>query len=879
MKSLFVLSVAVVVSGAVWAADLELTKTVKDFDPFASDQHATWRYLGTSDVLDRDIVSDDVCYIYGYNFSTAKVTNQYPCGTIHVGKADGTKAGTVQLGNTVKFPQIYWHCGGFVNNIGGSEKSVSVTTGCTVEMDCANASHTISFSTATPSSEKPWSNGIAAPIVCTDTGAVLECLLNASAADDCKNSKSGAYLDAQISLTGDNADFAGQVYVHTFGHLALGHVNAAGAPETLVPNKIRLGANGRLAVKKGVVINANCGITVEGEGARLVARTYARAGVDDCSEYELPMPIAGDYGLEKVGSGSVKLSGAYSAGNLVVSEGTLQLATGFSCDPSLVITVRSGATLKLAPYLANALTIDREEGAEVVWAMDDLVYDDETATVAAPYQLPSTFTVTEGEPLQIKLDTPIAPFVAEGPKSSELALKVAEIAPGAAPVTSNDFVDATEKDHCLPHTWFEISTSASGAQEVYLHVKPYAKSTKIFNKNNGYLCVTPSWTDEQIEHEGWDYLLVHSAQTVNSTPEGALFRGDSLTIALGVSTFTLGRAVTINSCRVYPGVTLRSNGGTANFAGDDWEIVAVEGQEDNPVVFVPYTASKPYPVSLDMVLHGSGPIKISSNAATNDTYATISMDNSAYKGRWTFSCNPESKYPGAPTDDGIHRGTQVRISSAANLGGALDEPDAAALTIEKYSYLRPKNTLTLATANRGITIGASCGGFYVPEDVTFTLGEPLTVNGTMLKDGPGRFVLSNSTAAASTQTFKVRGGTLKPLTEDCCANLDLVFTNRSATATGLVLDCANAATRACGLVANSIAVEAAETIPVTVENPEKGDFTMALCTLSHGDEDLSGLFAVSPIRGHKVTVSKQAGDATDVYLLTAEKLGMALLIK
>lgn len=192
--------------------------------------------------------------------------------------------------------------------------------------------------------------------------------------------------------------------------------------------------------------------------------------------------------------------------------------------------------------------------------------------------------------------------------------------------------------------------------------------------------------------------------------------------------------------------------------------------------------------------------------------------------------------------------------------------------------------MTLDTANRGLTVRS--GGFYVPADVALTLAEPLTVEGPVIKEGAGDLILNGSTTATAAKEFTVRGGALKPLTVDCCANLDVVFTNAYASAPAtLVIDGSCAAIGQDGLVARSLAAaEAGQKIPVRIENPwkdgVKNSRTIGICTLTVDTIGSVDALAFARVRGAKVTPARvELGDGRVRYEARIDAVGMALVIR
>ena len=418
------------------------------------------------------------------------------------------------------------------------------------------------------------------------------------------------------------------------------------------------------------------------------AKTAVRT-TTDCSDYELPMPISGAYGFTKDGEGTVTLSGAYTAGAIVVEEGTLRIAATATLPAAHPVTVKSGATLRLCQAPENfALTV------EVVL---EAAYD-ATAKVTTPVALTAGYAVPAGGQ-SIALSEAVAL-----PQHDALNLEVLTIAAGAADVTADDFTDVSPKTYGLPKTTVTVEKDAGGVQHVYLSARPVVKSIKIFYTPEGsgynyYKINGAPESDNRAAHEGADYLLVHHVNSLSNVE----FDGDSLTICIPVGSTTLHVRETTALLRatLYPPTIIRPNYGGRSFnVYGDWTIAGAFDDAAPYATFCARYVEGGY-LSFRGALHGEGPLKLTAESVgkmslKNGVNQTrLYGDNSDYTGRLYVT------HEGSPTNEYV--GTQFGFNSAAALGGAPGTFRANAITIDKYSMMCPSTNITFDTANRGIS--------------------------------------------------------------------------------------------------------------------------------------------------------------------------------
>lgn len=185
-----------------------------------------------------------------------------------------------------------------------------------------------------------------------------------------------------------------------------------------------------------------------------------------------------------------------------------------------------------------------------------------------------------------------------------------------------------------------------------------------------------------------------------------------------------------------------------------------------------------YPLNINADISGAGDILINN---TGDTpyqgKITLSGDNSGYSGKIAVSNTQNTvSYP--------KRWTYLYVSKADSLGGTLGTFTFDALSLSKLARLIPIGTMTLSkTSNRGLFIIGE--GVIAPGDgVTLRMEWPITMNGTLYKDGLGVLEMAGSirfydaetsssveTPRAEADVLELREGTLKVGSAKACDGL------------------------------------------------------------------------------------------------------------
>ena len=590
----------------------------------------------------------------------------------------------------------------------------------------------------------------------------------------------------------------------------------------------------------GVTPNSARGIQINKSGFRICATNYVFANsmaavYQDCSSFELPMPISGSYGFTKAGDGTVTLSGAYTAGDIIVTNGTLDIAATASFPAGQNISVAAGASLVVHQSLSG-FNISGEGTWEQV--LDPLVveYDDSTHTATAIAR-GSSYEIPAGVKQPISLSEPVALPLHVAPAQQE----VLTVAAGAADLSADDFIDATEKTYGLPKTSFTVEKDGSGVQHVYLTIRPVVVSKAIFDNNVTLNGSSNTWSNVAAAQEGFDYLITNRVDNIGNEA----FAGDSLTVR-NEHIYTRADGCRITKATIYAPTLIQQNrtSRNPNISGD----IRIAGSFDDTSYV---TFSEKYNSGeihrLSATLSGEGPLKVTGYTTGDHIVAQVYGNNSAYKGRIYVTNN------GTGSALGEYLGTQLWFNSTNALGGALDTFKYNALTLDKHSLLYPTTNMTLQTENRGI-YGSGSFGFKVPDGVTLTVKEPIRADYRIYKHGGGDLILGGelSFGASSQKTCHVREGGIGALADAAVAGLDVVFSNATKIVVSPDAALVNGFT--------GVSFEPADaTVSVVLASdftpPANGEaFTVAIATVPTSEGDLSSHFALGSLKGYTGTI-------------------------
>ena len=842
------------------ATDYELQASVGlTSEAFTAAACNNWKDIATGNLATGAITSSDDCYIVGGKYiTTGSKTPSFPGHALHIGSEDASANGFLLLGGNFSCSDLRWHNGSIYNRSGGSNPQITGN----ITLDHADKTHKLYFTTATPGSTGHWANRIPAKLVCEDTDVVLDVLLNDNATTDCySTSGNKPSLDAQIALSGNNNGFKGKIKVSKFGHLALAHANAAGDPGTPRADAIELAANSRLTVANSITPNAARGITITGAYAQIHARTYG-VGWTDCNTFTLPMPITGTYGLTKMGDGTVTLSGAYTAGDLVVSNGTLILDAAGSFPRGLKVTIHGGATLVQNVFIP-AIDVDCKEGGTYTKGYSFVVpYNPETG-VSTP------FDFTDGIPdengvLPISLSAAIAL-----PIHATNRIDLAQL-PSDTTATAADFEDRTPKTYGLPNSWLEIESR--GGSKFLVHVaKPVVVSVKTFANTTGGLGGSGDrWSDGEIARAGFDYLVTNVVDGLTSQ-----FNGDAVTITKNSnSAIALRNQISyIGKATLYPGNIIYPNNGaftSFRFSSGDSIYLPDDGTERETVFETRWAsgAKCQMRVNLNIPLSGDGKVLIRGKNQNARNFG-LSGNNSGFTGTIRFS-----SYENYSASDYA----RIHISAPEALGGSPASFVYNAIQLLYYSHLVVGTSFTLETANRGIYV--TNGGFDVTNGATLTVKQPLRLNGELYKDGAGTLALggavsfgANGTTTGSQNAFFVREGAVKALSDEAVAGFATTFSD----GTKIVVAANPAVTNG---FTGTVAFESGATVTVEAENVSADGVTvLPICTVPDG----SLVFTpqrVTGFRGEIVKTNVTVGETPCVrYSVKYAPAGLTVIMR
>ena len=842
------------------ATDYELQASVGlTSEAFTAAACNNWKDIATGNLATGAITSSDDCYIVGGKYiTTGSKTPSFPGHALHIGSEDASANGFLLLGGNFSCSDLRWHNGSIYNRSGGSNPQITGN----ITLDHADKTHKLYFTTATPGSTGHWANRIPAKLICEDTDVVLDVLLNDNATTDCySTSGNKPSLDAQIALSGNNNGFKGKIKVSKFGHLALAHANAAGDPGTPRADAIELAANSRLTVANSITPNAARGITITGADAQIHARTYG-VGWTDCNTFTLPMPITGTYGLTKMGDGTVTLSGAYTAGDLVVSNGTLILDAAGSFPRGLKVTIHDGAMLVQNVFIP-AIDVDCKEGGTYTKGYSFVVpYNPETG-VSTPFDFTDGIPDEDGV-LPISLSAAIAL-----PIHSTNRIDLAQL-PSDTTATAADFEDRTPKTYGLPNSWLEIE-SRGGSKFLVLVAKPVIVSVKTFSNGAGGLGGSGDhWSDGEVARAGFDYLVTNVVDGLTSQ-----FNGDAVTIAKNPSSIiALRNQISyIGKATLYPGNTFYPNNGafkSFRFASGD-SICLLDDGTGGETVFETRWASGgkvEMRVNLNIPLSGDGKVLIRGKNQNARNFG-LSGNNSGFTGTIRFS-----SYENYSASDYA----RIHVSAPEALGGSPASFVYNAIQLLYYSHLVVGTSFTLETANRGIYV--TYGGFDVTNNATLTVKQPLRLNGELYKDGEGTLALggsvsfgANGTTTGAQNAFFVREGAVKALSDEAVAGFATTFSD----GTRIVASANPAVTNG---FTGTVAFESGATVTVEAEGvAADGVTTLPICTVP----DDSLVFTpqrVTGFRGEIVKTNVTLGETPCVrYSVKYAPAGLTVIVR
>ena len=214
-------------------------------------------------------------------------------------------------------------------------------------------------------------------------------------------------------------------------------------------------------------------------------------------------------------------------------------------------------------------------------------------------------------------------------------------------------------------------------------------------------------------------------------------------------------------------------------------------------------------------------------------------------------------------------------------------------TVVSNAYVVLTSDVTMSEPTRGLYL---YGGttFEVPTNTTLTISEPLTVDGNLVKCGPGTLTLGNSSlkfavggvqqdaSAAGRNTLSLESGALNVTHKDAVNGLQVQF----AAGTRWVVDLGNAAMKDSGVVNtltdapfSSAAADGKFTLEVVGGALGPGELSVPICTVSSSAPALQFVYPDQLDRRMVNLVAHVNSDGTVSYVLKVEaKRGLMFLI-
>ena len=867
---LFVIAAAFSVPAETWyidaaAAKAHATAKSKPFDVPSVWTNAAGDTASALLATDTLVVPDGVQLNY-----SGSMTAPAP---LHLGVAGGGALAILHCSSGNLTADIYWHNGRIQTQ--QYRASYGVTGTITVDGSEMGASHIWCYNKVQSTSTYNMSWNIWSQLIGNAQQAIQFLYAPGTI-------KSEPVPIQQLPVVGNNVQWQGQFVVSAYANLILGHANAAGSAETVRADAIVLGDHARLAVPVGVTPNAARGINITGSDVRFQARTYPH-GFTDCTDYALNMPIAGTNGFTKTGAGRVVLGGVYTAGAIVVEEGTLEIVATATVTNGTQILVKNGARLITHISLAQ-VDVTVEEGGVFERVIDPFVvaFDSENVTTTPCVLSNEIVELEQIVPFRLSESIPLPQHAAH-----KLAIFTYD---GAETLMPPMFADTTPKTYGLPKGEITIE-SASGIQTVYLNTRPVVVSrAKIeYASTNNINGSAETWSDGQTVHSNADYLLTHGYDSYHGSANVA-FAGDSLTLSetsfVSKASMNLFETASGNPLVFYPpfsSVQAHSGGRRHVYAGkiflagtyDSEDAFTLETTYQDPARRTGTTTGS---AELRADLTGEGVLFITARRLAG--LNRLTGDNSGYRGRILIQGNIND------SDDGLF----IEFGVAENLGGPLDAFHADALTLDQHAFLYPTTNVTLAAdVCRGMTVKDA--GVLCPETTTLTTCWPLRLTGEFCKQGAGTLRLGGEISygadgTGTNGTMRVTDGTLSILSDAAVSGLAITFSNDVRLAVGpsllrgltVVPTVQDAVDGSAGHI--RLAIDAA-----AIPELWSGRIETVVATLPSGSADLTTMFGVPEhLRRYGVPDlvkrTVQIGDVTyDQYVLTASCQKTVIIIR
>ncbi len=338
-------------------------------------------------------------------------------------------------------------------------------------------------------------------------------------------------------------------------------------------------------------------------------------------------------------------------------------------------------------------------------------------------------------------------------------------------VSTNGGIDKTKFSFKLPDTmspWFESVGGASfevetnettGEQTLYAVFLPLVKMiiSDTGSKDSGAtrLAVTnaAAWSDGKLPHAGAHYLIANDSDVAGRTSGKTyfytastnefVFAGDSLTLGPDVYSRIFAQKFTVSTLRLLNSCEIWSRAGTTFDCAD---VVADSG-------VVSLASFNGASMTFSGALSGAAEVRVGTVISTSVPAGTYKFqgDNSDFVGTLVVSQYVQGAQYGATYSSRYQR---FYLYRATTLGGALPDFNPEAAVLSEFGRFTLGGNVSISTnLNRGLTVYGK--GLVDTAAYTFGLGMPLTIDGTLYKDGAGTLRLD-----ADRHAVGVGGGTI-----------------------------------------------------------------------------------------------------------------------
>lgn len=446
------------------------------------------------------------------------------------------------------------------------------------------------------------------------------------------------------------------------------------------------------------------------------------------------------------------------------------------------------------------------------WWKKDGIYDGETGRFAVTDSFSMTAPVT--------IETSSQVVVPDGVAHKVPVLTV----PIGAALDKSDFIFVPCQKSCVQIGELVVDTDeAAGTKTLSIAFEPVVL-LETLDDDIGYssadspssLTIAAHWSDGQLPHSGAHYLVLPPP----GTPIGAYkfasktlrtrsgtkyddiwssdyndeFAGDSLSIGDGIFLTLLCKKFTVKNLRLLDGGGIQKGQWiTSSTVAGNLEVVsgtAYIGIMENATI------------NIEASVTGSGTLRVPGTLRgwDNPSGNVRFSDLSGFTGHLSVAefSSEETGNGHWPSYDKNYQ--TLLVKNAASYSGALENLDYLGVQLGHYSRLRTEAAeVTIpASLNCGLYIDGTYGGIVVVDQTdkgvlhVLELGVPLTLNGTMVKEGAGCLKLAGpvrfgadatETPSANKNVIEVRGGSLEAASADCLDGVAMSF----ADATKLVV--------------------------------------------------------------------------------------------